>query len=145
MVANSYEIAIGRRAIGSTIGAGYEIGAQMTVDVPLEKVWRFVTSQDGIETWLGSPVLELHLKKGQTYETEDGTVGEIRSFKEGQRLRLTWKPPGWRKPSTLQLTVVSSSNRTSIRFHQENLPDEAVREQMRNHWKDVLARLVKAL
>jgi len=80
--------------VGKTKDAGWEIGVSRTLPVPINEVWRVVTSPDGVACWLGAGV-ELPAEKGERYETDDGTIGEIRSFRPLDRLRLTWQPPDW--------------------------------------------------
>ena len=109
MVANGYEISIGRRTIGQTISAGFEIGVRKTFQVSPEKVWECLTQTKGMKIWLGT-VSQLQLIRGQTYQTADGTRGEIRSVLPGQRLRLTWLPLNQQTPSTIQ--VISGLRRS---------------------------------
>jgi hypothetical protein len=67
------------------------------------------------EIWLGSGA-ELPERPGQTYETADGTRGELRSRRERDRIRLTWQPQDW---------------------DQERLADERERERQRTYWRQV--------
>jgi hypothetical protein len=60
-------------------------------------------------------------------------------------IRLTWQPVGWEKPSTIQVRTISAGLKTTISFHQENLPDENAREQMRSRWEKVMAAIKKDL
>ena len=137
----AYERARGLRTVGETATAGFEIGAQRTVACEAEQAWRFLTSSRGIALWLGD-VPGLDLEPGADYCTDDGATGTVRTLSEERmRVRLTWQPSGWPDPSTLQLIVMPSGKKASIRFHQEKLADAEVREDMRAHWKDVLAEL----
>ncbi|WP_344428192.1 hypothetical protein [Amycolatopsis minnesotensis] len=45
-------------------------------------------SRNGLATWLGGDV-SLRPEKGAPYETTSGTVGEVRGFREHDRVRLT--------------------------------------------------------
>ena len=58
-------------------------------------------------------------------------------------MRLTWQPPHFSTPSTLQVSLIPSGNKTALRFHQEKLPSAEAREQMRAHWRDVLQKLAE--
>jgi uncharacterized protein YndB with AHSA1/START domain len=135
-----YERARGRRAGGQTSTAGFEIGVQKTLPIPSERAWGLMTGPEGRRIWLGE-VPELKLSKGHQYRTADGTCGEIRSVAEGKRLRLIWQPSDWGQPSTLQIYLLPSGKSTSIRFHQERLSGPEQREQMRQHWQEVLEHL----
>jgi uncharacterized protein YndB with AHSA1/START domain len=134
-----------RSEVGRTRDAGWEIGVSKTIDRPVEAVWAFVTSPAGVAIWLGEGVTVLS-ERGAGYETTAGVRGETRSFRELDRVRLTWQPPGWTHDTTLQLAVTSAGEgRATLRVHQERLADAAEREQQRRHWQAVLTALVAAL
>ena len=85
----------------------------------------------------------VHWQKHGAYKTAEGTRGEIRSFTPGKHVRLTWQPPHFPIPSTLQVSLIPSGAKTALRFHQEKLPSAEAREQMRAHWRDVLQKLAE--
>ncbi len=131
--------------VGRTQDAGWQIGVSRTLDHPVERVWAFLTSDAGREVWLGAGV-EVLQERGQRYETADGTAGEVRSVRPGDRLRLTWRPPGWDHDTTVQVAVVAQGPaRTVLRFHQERLADAAERARQRAHWRAVMDAVVAAL
>jgi uncharacterized protein YndB with AHSA1/START domain len=132
------------RPVGLTKDTGYQIGARRTLPVDLDAAWRLVTSAEGIKVWLGEPV-KLVFTAGDAYVLEDGSKGEIRVFKPGSHLRMTWHPPGWPRPSTIQVRVVASGEKTVIAFHQEHLPDEQAREARRAHFIAALDALEQIL
>ena len=133
---------------GKTRSAGWQIGVSRTVPRPVEDVWRVITSPAGTATWLGEGV-RLPAEPGTSYETTDGTVGEIRSYWPDDRIRLTWRPRGWDRPSVVQVTVSDGSSgngaKAVLRFHQEQLADADQRERQRRHWVDVIERLQRQL
>lgn len=129
--------------IGQTKDAGWNIGVSKTLPHPVEQVWEFVTSRDGLRLWLGE--VELGTDKGDPYTTADGTVGEIRSFRPHDRVRLTWRPEGWTHDTTVQVAVRASGEKTMLRFHQEWLADADERERQRVHWQAAMARVEAAL
>ncbi len=134
-----------RSQVGKTKDTGWQIGVSKTIDHSIERVWDFLTSAEGTALWLGHGVTTLD-DVGAQYETSDRTVGETRSFRPHDRIRLTWRPPGWDHDSTVQVAVTSSGpDRTMIRFHQERLADAGEREQQRAHWQSVMAAIVDAL
>jgi uncharacterized protein YndB with AHSA1/START domain len=133
------------RRTGHTKDAGWEIGVSRTVPFPMEEVWDFLTSSAGSAVWLGAGVQQLE-EPGAAYETETGTVGQIRSFRPRDRVRLTWRPVDWDHDSTVQFTVTPvAGDRTRVVFHQERLVDAAERERQRGHWQSVMDALVAAL
>jgi uncharacterized protein YndB with AHSA1/START domain len=143
MVTSAYEKFKGRRELGETAVAGFEIGAQKTVSVSKKMVWDLLIGSQGLRLWLGDTP-DLKLIKGQKYRTAEGISGEFRVVEFVDHLRLTWQPADWAHPSTLQLRVISKGeSKTTIGFHQEKLPDAAAREQMRGRWKKVLKMLEK--
>jgi uncharacterized protein YndB with AHSA1/START domain len=130
--------------IGQTKDVGWNIGVSRTVPHPVEHVWRLLTSRRGLRLWLGETELGSH--KGDRYRTTDGTVGELRSFHENNRLRLTWRPPDWDHDTTVQVALTArGETRTVLRFHQEWLADAEEREQQRDHWRAVMDEVVAAL
>ncbi len=140
MGTNRYETARGLRAVGQTASAGFEIGARRTFPVTAARAWSLLLSPQGLRIWLGS-ISSLDVTRGARFRTEDGIRGEVRTVTSGQRFRMTWQPAGWSEPSTLQVTVIPAGGGATIAFHQEKLPDEEAREQMRARWQQVLDRL----
>lgn len=132
-------------SVGQTKDAGWQIGVSKTVGRSAEEVWDFLTSAEGVAIWLGEGVT-VHPEQGVGYETADGIRGETRSFREMDRIRLTWQPPGWSHDTTLQLAVRAiGPGKAMLRIHQERLADAAERERQRRHWQGVLAELITAL
>ncbi|MCY4436210.1 MAG: SRPBCC domain-containing protein [Chloroflexi bacterium] len=137
-----YERARGKRVLGGTESAGFQIGVQKTLPLSPEHAWDLITQPEGLALWLGTAT-DLRWEKGATYETPEGTRGEMRSFTAGKHLRLTWQPPDFQTPSTLQVSLEPSSTKTAVRFHQEKLTSAEAREQMRAHWREVLHKLAE--
>ncbi len=145
MVTVGYEYARGRRVVGETKGAGFQIGVQKTLPISREKAWELMTKAKGRHHWLGR-VSRIKFKSGERFSTSDGTTGEIRTIDPGKKIRLTWKPKNWKQSSTLQITLLSGGpEKTAIRFHQERLPGARRRDQMRQHWQEVLGRLAEVV
>ncbi|WP_406640324.1 SRPBCC domain-containing protein [Amycolatopsis sp. WGS_07] len=131
--------------VGRTKDAGWQIGVSKTINRSAEEVWDFITSPAGVAIWLGEGVT-VHPEPGVGYETADGTSGETRSFRELDRIRLTWQPSDWPHETTLQLAVrASGPGKAMLRIHQERLANAAEREQQRRHWQAVLTELIDGL
>jgi uncharacterized protein YndB with AHSA1/START domain len=128
------------RPVGLTKDAGWEVGASRTFPVTLEAGWDFLLSPAGLTLWLGEGLRE-PLAKGATYETDDGTIGQVRSLRPYDRVRLTWRPPGRADDATLQLALTEAAGGCSVRFHAERLASADERERMRKHLHDILDRL----
>ena len=146
MLAVDYERRKGKRAVGQTGDTGFQIGVRRTLPISAEDAWRLVTSADGVRAWLGGAP-EMRWEKGETYALEDGSGGEVRVFKPGSHLRITWGPEGWPRRSTVQVRVMPSGERkTVVSFHQEHLPGAAERDERRRFFEaalDVLERQAK--
>jgi uncharacterized protein YndB with AHSA1/START domain len=142
MVTVHYERSRGLREVGETASGAYQVGVRRTVDLAPEAAWERVFGPDGLAVWLGAGAPD-RLAEGLDYALDDGTAGEVRVVREGSYVRLTWQPPEWDAPSTLQVRVSeAASGRATIGFHHEGLRDQESREAMRAHWRGVLDRLV---
>lgn len=130
--------------VGETKDVGYQIGVSKTLPFPIERVWEFLTSSEGVDLWLGKGV-ELGREKGERYETAAGTAGEIRSFHDHDRVRLTWQPADWDHSTTVQVAVTSQGDKTTVHFHQEWLSGPQERERQRDHWRAVMTQVTDAL
>ncbi|MGW5051060.1 SRPBCC family protein [Actinokineospora sp. NPDC004072] len=132
-------------ASGQTKDVGWNIGVSKTLPHPLERVWAYLVGAEGVGTWLG-PGASLGTAKGDRYTTDTGTVGELRSLRSGDRVRLTWRPADWDHDTTVQVTVQPSGpDRTVVRFHQEWLAGPEERERQRAHWQAVMAAVERDL
>lgn len=140
-----YEYAKGRRVKGQTADAGFQVGVQKTIPIENERLWHFLISPDGLRMWLGGGIDNLELTKGAAYQTEDGTVGEVRSVSPGEKLRLTWQPAHWENRSTLQLYLLANGDKTALRFHHEKLADAKQRSEMKAHWQEVLKSIMASV
>ena len=109
------------------------------------RVWEWLTSPEGTEAWLG-PSGALVLEQGERYQLDDGSEGEVRVMRPGNRLRITWKPPAWSRPSTIQVRAEAKGDgQTVVRFHEEHLPSQEVREARRSHFNAAANRLMAAV
>lgn len=129
--------------IGKTKDAGWEIGVSKTVAYPLEQVWAYL-SGPGLATWLGD--VRLEPEKGAPYETAEGTVGEVRGYREQEKIRLTWRPRDWDHESTVQVGLrPAGPGKTTVVFHQERLAGPEERAAQREHWQAVMKLVADGL
>lgn len=139
-----YEQARGKREVGETADAGFQVGVQRSVAASPDELWSLLVSRP--ELWLGEGTVELVEGAGYEVFGEDAASGEIRVVKPGERLRLSWRPAGWAAPATVQLTLsASSSGKTALRAHLEKLPDAEAREEQRARWREALGRVADAV
>lgn len=130
------------KEVGKTADAGYQIGVRRTLPFSEQEVWHALLSPDGLATWLGGAK---QLAEGTPYLLDNGTAGEVRVYKPGSHIRLTWQPKDWASPSALQIRVIPAANGTTISFHQDRLGSVAERNTMKAHWEEVILRLEKML
>lgn len=128
--------------VGETKDAGWQIGVSKTIPYPLDEVWALMSSPEGIALWLGPGAV---LEKGSAYETDDGITGEVRGYRERDRIRVTRLDRGADNETAMQFTVVAVDDRTTLTFHEERLPGPDERERRRTHWQGVQASVVAAL
>ena len=139
-VAVGYEQARGLRVVGQSSEADFQVGVQKTLPVSADAAWRLLVDRPGRDAWLGSAE-RFELQRGEQYLTDEGRHGEVRSSVPGQRIRLTWSHPDLAGPSTLQIYLTPSGDKTAIRFQQEGLSSLEERELMRGHWRRALDEL----
>ncbi|HEX6368119.1 MAG TPA: SRPBCC domain-containing protein [Longimicrobium sp.] len=141
MLAVDYERRKGKRVLGQTADTGFQIGVQRTLPIAAGDAWALLTSPEGVGAWLGGAP-PLKWEKGEKYALRDGSRGEVRVFKPGSHLRITWGPEGWPRASTLQVRVTpSGEQKTVVSFHQEHLPGAEAREERRRFLESALDAL----
>ncbi len=127
--------------VGLTKDAGWQIGVSRALPVTPEEAFAVLLSPEGLAVWLGEGLDPSALAKGAAYATADGTTGEVRSLRPGDRIRLTWRPPGRDAPAILQVAVSATAKGCTLRFHSDQLRSADERERLRAHWKGVVERL----
>jgi uncharacterized protein YndB with AHSA1/START domain len=129
-----------KKQVGQTKNTGFEFGLRKTFPLPLHAVWQYLMSSEGVRIWLGdSP--DFSLAKGAAYHNADGVTGKVTTITPDVNIRLTWQPVGWSKPSIIQVRVIPAGDKTTVSFHQENLPDAQTREAMLDRWKRVTTEI----
>jgi uncharacterized protein YndB with AHSA1/START domain len=128
--------------IGKTKDTGWEIGVSKTIPYSVDEVWDPMTSPAGIALWLGPGA---DLRAGAAYKTDDGTTGEVRGYRERDRVRVTWLLADADHETTVQFTVSPSGTNTVLRFYQERMTGPEELERHRAHWQGVLASVIDAL
>ncbi|MPY62015.1 SRPBCC family protein [Streptomyces spongiae] len=124
---------------GLTKDAGWQIGVSRTLPQSPSVVWEFVSGADGLALWLGTGA-ELRPEPGTPYETAAGVSGEVRGYRPGDRIRVTYGE------TTVQVALTAAAGgRTVLRFHQERMASAEERERQRAHWQRVMERVAAAL
>ena len=139
-----YEKEMGRRVVGETADTGFQLGVQKTMAASAEQLWAALVGPDGLPSWLGEDV-ELSLEEGATYgDPDSGPAGEVRVLVPGERIRLTWQPGDWERPSTLQVRVEEKGEeKATVSIHHEHLPDGDAREEMQTRWNAALEEMAR--
>lgn len=109
-IANAYEVERGMREVGETADAGFQVGVQRTLPVANDALWEFLCSAEGRRLWLGGGT-SFEPEPGTTYEADDGTVGEVRTVKAGERLRNDVAARGPRRTDHATANAVQSRRR----------------------------------
>lgn len=130
------------KTVGKTADVGYQIGVRRTLPSGEEALWSLLLSPEGMTAWLGGAI---ELEDGARYTLDNGTTGQVRVYKPWSHIRLTWRPQGWARPSTVQVRVLAASRGSTLSFHQEHLADGAARATMKAHWEGVIERLAGML
>jgi len=130
--------------VGLTKDVGWNVGVSRTLPHDPDHVWATLVSPDGLAVWLGEGA-QLGEARGDAWSAGDGTTGELRSLRPGDRVRLTWRPPGRATDTTVQVAIRAAAGGTSVRFHHERLADAGEREAMRTRWKAALDGLAQVL
>jgi len=127
------------KPVGKTKDAGYQVGARKTISAASADAWECLTAGEGLSLWLGDSDVD-KLTEGTRFRLADGTSGEVRVCSDSH-LRMSWHPPGWARPSTIQLRVIPKDDRSVIAFHQEHLPGPEERARRKQFYKEVLKKL----
>jgi hypothetical protein len=129
------------RAVGHTRDAGWEIGVGAVLDIDPDGLWERLTGRN-LPDWLGETGGPLPRDAGATGHTADGGRFEIRSVRDGEKIRLRWTPPAGAAVTVIQVSVrAAPRGRARLGFHEERLPDAAARERRREHWRSVVAAI----
>lgn len=130
--------------VGLTKTQGWEIGVRRTFPISPEDAWTLLFTAPGLHYWLGKNIRQ-PFEKGTHIHTQEGTTAEVRSYTAGSLIRLRWQPHFYDAESTLQIRVIPVKTGTTISFHHEGLQSGDQREEMKQHWMEVLDKLGGAI
>jgi uncharacterized protein YndB with AHSA1/START domain len=127
------------RSTGLTKDAGWQVGVSRTLRQSPATVWEFISGPGGLALWLGAGA-RLTPERGSGYETDAGATGEVRGYRPGDRIRVTYGD------TTVQVAVsAAGGGRSVLVFHQERMAGPEERERQRAHWRRVMEQVVEAL
>jgi uncharacterized protein YndB with AHSA1/START domain len=160
-----YERRAGRRVLGQTQDGLFQVGVNKTIDAPAAQVWGFLQSPAGLallaadpEGPVGSSPVGGGERRGpslpsglRTLEALDGSSPSgvhlrTTTFEAGSHVRLQWQRRRWARRAILQVRVTPKTEaKTLLSFHQEKLPSEEDRREMREHWRRVAREIAASL
>lgn len=145
IVANGYEVMIGRRLEGRSLKGDYSVTVVKTIYLDGSKLWKFMMSPAGVAIWL-KPLSEVKIKPKVQFESEGGIFGEIRTMKAPERIRMTWQDTDWLKPTVVQILVIGRvKGKAMLVIQHEKLIDGRLKNQIRESWKQVCEDLKSAV
>jgi hypothetical protein len=144
-----FEKETGRRVLGQTADAGFQLGVSKTVYTAPGAVWVYLMSREGFEL-ISGPLDDGVWKKcrdnpAASGQSKTGIEFTVTTFKDGSHLRMRWKKPEWQSHSILQVRLTDKSthekNKTAVTIHHEKLPDPEAREELKAYWKEQMERI----
>jgi uncharacterized protein YndB with AHSA1/START domain len=134
-VAWGFEVHIGRKVEGRNAKGRWSLTATKSLPVGAKKVWAYMVSGEGQARWL-RPLDAISIALKETFETEDGFFGEIRTMRKGERVRFSWNDVEWDRHSYVQMFIVKRpGEKCLLAFMHTELPDSRSRDQLRARWK----------
>lgn len=115
---------------GRTADGTWQLGVRRTAAVPLDFVWQALV--DDPAALLGVP---LRLEVGVVGEA-GGVEVRVRSLTPRVVVRMGWLEPGWERPSSVQVRVLTAASGTTMSVAHERLPTEADRLRLLPIWTD---------
>jgi len=114
-----------------------------TFDHPVEQVWRHLVSGRGTEAILG-PGVTLG-SKGESWHSDDGPHGVVRSWHPMEQIRVSWHPhaDGPLSIVDLQLHPEGSATRLDLFHEGEGIAEDGAGDKQR--WDDALGRFGSSL
>ncbi len=97
-------------------------------------VWQVLLSPQGTAVWLGHGAVIAG--PGQTYMSDEGDAGVVRSFHPLEQLRLSWHSSAEDETSLVELDLTPVAGHPAATVH-EGLPS-ALRSAMQERWEQRL-------
>lgn len=109
------------------------------VSSPVKDVWKALCTREGGEALLGAG--GVIGAKGESWRSDDGTWGVIRSFHPLEQLRFSWHA-GPDAPKTLvDLHLVPAGDATNVEIRHEHVPARTDTAEIVRHWEAALDRV----
>ena len=95
-------------------------------------VWQSLVSPQGTSVWLGHGTVLAG--PGQTYMSDEGDAGVVRSFHPLEQLRLSWQMSAEDESSLVEVDLTPVAGGTRLRLWHEGLP-LGLRPKMQERWE----------
>jgi uncharacterized protein YndB with AHSA1/START domain len=110
-----------------------------SVSAAPEHVWECLCARDGTEALLG-PGASLG-SKGESWRSEEGTHGVVRSYHPLEQIRVSWHEAEDDPPGLIDLHLLPDGDGTRLDLVHERLSDSADTGALRSRWEAALERL----
>ncbi len=127
----------------STSTAEDVVHVSRTVNAPVERVWQHLISETGTQALLGTGV-RLG-SKGESWHSDDGPHGVVRSYHPMEQLRVSWHADHDAPPSMVDLRMSETGKVTTVDLVHEKLSPDDSRDELRSHWDGALDRFALSL
>lgn len=104
-------------------------------------VWQSLVSPQGTAVWLGPGAVIAG--KGQTYMSDEGDAGVVRSYHPLEQLRLSWHSSAEDETSLVEVDLTPVAGGTRLRLWHEGLPP-VLRSTMQERWEHRLDDFARA-
>lgn len=141
IISTGFEIHIGRRQEGRNAKGELSTISTKTFYISAEKLWDLLESEQGQAVWL-KPLSPFKFKTKNVFETEDGFYGEIRTMRDGERLRMSWQDPEWTKPTILQVYALPREKGKSVLvFMHDSIRETRTKARLKERWSQAVEEL----
>jgi uncharacterized protein YndB with AHSA1/START domain len=118
------------------------VTVRRTVAHPLKSVWNVLMEPHGASALLGEGG-ELG-GKGESWRASDGSYGVTRSFHPLEQIRFSWHAEEDAPATLVDLRLRPlDDNTTELEIVHDNLPADADRERLTQHWSQALTRIAE--
>lgn len=115
------------------------VTVRRTVTPSLDSVWGALMQPQGASALLGEGG-ELG-NKGDAWQAADGTYGVTRSFHPLEQIRFSWHADSDAPATLVDLHMRAVGDGTELELVHDNLPADADRDWLTQHWDKALARI----
>lgn len=121
--------------------ASSHVEVTRTIDAPVAKVWETLISPAGAEALVGHGAL--FGNKGESWHSEEGHRGVVRSFHPLEQLRVSWHETDDAPMSMLEFDLSSSEGTTSMFLRHDRVSGDL--DADKDQWNQALERFEKVV